>query len=128
MDREVFGADRSSLLHSLREEVPEFGVGVWADGKVTAYMFGRRGSFADHLGPWMAENSSAASPLLDEFLERSKRETLIVDCLSSNPAVLRLLQTAGFSYARTLTRMYRGPNDHPGNPAALCAILGPEFG
>jgi len=24
--------------------------------------------------------------------------------------------------------MYRGPNANPGNPDALCAILGPEFG
>lgn len=127
-DREVFGADRGSLLHSLREEAPEFGVGVWADGKMTGYMFGRRGSFADHLGPWMAENPAVARALLDEFLARSTRESLIVDCLTGNPAALELLRIAGFTYARTLTRMYRGPNDYRGNPAALCAILGPEFG
>jgi len=127
-DREVFGADRSSLLQSLREESPDFGMGVWDDGKVSGYLFGRRGSFADHLGPWMAENSSASRALLDAFLVRSTREAVIVDCLTGNPASLELLRTAGFSYARTLTRMYRGLNDYPGNPAALCAILGPEFG
>jgi ribosomal protein S18 acetylase RimI-like enzyme len=127
-DREVFGADRSSLLLSLREESPDFCMGVWDGGKLSGYTFGRRGSFADHLGPWMAENSSAARELLDKFLARSTRESLIVDCLTDNPVALELLRTAGFTYARTLTRMYRGPNDHPGNPAALCAILGPEFG
>lgn len=127
-DREVFGADRSSLLRSLREEPPNFGMGVWDGGKLCGYTFGRRGSFADHLGPWMAENSSAARELLNEFLALATRETLIVDCLTGNPAALELLRTAGFTYARTLTRMYRGPNDYPGNPAALCAILGPEFG
>jgi ribosomal protein S18 acetylase RimI-like enzyme len=127
-DREVFGADRGSLLLSLREESPDFGMGVWDGGKLCGYTFGRRGSFADHLGPWMAGNSSAARELLDEFLARSTRESLIVDCLTGNPVALELLRTAGFTYARTLTRMYRGPNDYPGNPAALCAILGPEFG
>jgi GNAT superfamily N-acetyltransferase len=127
-DREVFGADRSSLLLSLREESPDFGMGAWDDGKLCGYTFGRRGSFADHLGPWMAETSATARELLDEFLARSSRETLIVDCLTGNPAALELLRTAGFSYARTLTRMYRGSNDCAGNPAALCAILGPEFG
>src|ERR1700681_2624130 len=33
-DREVFGADRSSLLRSLREESPDFGIGVWDRGKL----------------------------------------------------------------------------------------------
>jgi ribosomal protein S18 acetylase RimI-like enzyme len=127
-DREVFGADRSSLLLSLREELPDFGMGVWDGGKLYGYTFGRRGSFADHLGPWIAENSSAARELLDEFLARSKRESHIVDCLTGNPEAIELLRTAGFTYARTLTRMYHGPNDYPGSPATLCAILGPEFG
>ena len=85
-------------------------------------------SFADHLGPWMAEDSAAARPLLHGFLARSSRETLIVDCLTANAVALELLRTSGFSYARTLTRMVRGPNDYPGKPDTLCAILGPEFG
>ena len=127
-DREVFGADRSSLLRSLYEETPHYAMSVWSSGKLQGYAFGRKGSFADHLGPWMAEDSAAARPLLDEFLARSSHETLIVDCLTGNPAASGLLRTAGFSYARTLTRMYRGPNDYQGNPDALCAILGPEFG
>lgn len=127
-DREVFGAHRISLLLSLREESPEFAMGFWDEGKLQGYTFGRRGSFADQLGPWMAENSSAARRLLDEFLACSSRETLIVDCLTGNPAALELLRTSGFIYARTLTRMVRGPNGYPGKPDALCAILGPEFG
>jgi len=127
-DRAVFGADRGFLLRSLQENAPEFGKGIFNGGKVHGYTFGRRGSFADHLGPWMAEDSCAARQLLDEFLVRSSRENVIVDCLTSNPAALQLLRTAGFSYARSLTRMHRGSNDYPGNPGALCAILGPEFG
>ena len=58
----------------------------------------------------------------------SSRETLIVDCLTANAVALELLRTSGFRYARTLTRMARGPNGYPGNPVTLCAILGPEFG
>jgi hypothetical protein len=58
----------------------------------------------------------------------SSRETLIVDCLTANAAAVELLRTSGFRYARTLTRMARGPNGYPGNPVTLCAILGPEFG
>ena len=53
---------------------------------------------------------------------------IIVDALKSNPAAGDLLRECGFSPARLLTRMYRGPNSFPGKPASLCAILGPEFG
>ena len=127
-DREVFGADRSSLLRSLYGETPNYAMSVWNGGTLQGYAFGRKGSFADHLGPWMAENSAAARPLLHGFLAHSSRETLIVDCLTANAVALELLRTSGFRYARTLTRMVRGPNGYPGKPDTVCAILGPEFG
>jgi len=74
----------------------------------------------------MAEDSASARPLLHGFLARSSRETVIVDCLTANAVAVELLRTSGFSYARTLTRMVRGPNGYPGNPDTLCAILGPN--
>jgi len=49
--------------------------------RAQGYTFGRRGLFADHLGPWLAKNPSSARDLLETFLARSRRETLIVDCL-----------------------------------------------
>jgi hypothetical protein len=76
----------------------------------------------------MARDSNTARTLLEEFLQRSSRETIIVDALKSNPLPGELLRKHGFSPARLLTRMYRGPNDFPGKPDSLCAILGPEFG
>jgi GNAT superfamily N-acetyltransferase len=127
-DREVFGADRSSLLRSLFEESPQFAMGVWNSGILQAYAFGRSGSFADHFGPWMANDKATAQQLLDAFLARSSRETLVVDCLTGNAPAVELLRLSGFSCARMLTRMVRGPNSYPGTPGVLCAILGPEFG
>jgi GNAT superfamily N-acetyltransferase len=128
MDRGVFGADRSSLLRSLRDEKPEFALVDWDDGEPRGYAFGRRGSFADHLGPWMATSEESAERVLDEFLARSLRENVLVDCLSANAMTRELLRVRGFAIARNLTRMYRGPNAYPGNPASLRAIGGPEFG
>jgi hypothetical protein len=84
--------------------------------------------FADHLGPWMAGGRVAAEKLLHVFLAQSLRETLIVDCLKSNPVSVELLRACGFVPSRPLTRMVRGPNDYPGRPDSFCAILGPEFG
>jgi ribosomal protein S18 acetylase RimI-like enzyme len=127
-DREIFGADRSHLLNSLRRMSPGLAVGVWSDGALLGYSFGRSGLFADHLGPWIAKNQEAAEQLLQEFLENSSRETLIVDCLTANAMATELLHSSRFAPARRLTRMFRGPNENPGNRESQCAIVGPEFG
>jgi GNAT superfamily N-acetyltransferase len=127
-DRDVFGADRSALLKSLHHDAPELTQGILAAGTLAGYALGRRGSFADHLGPWMASDADTARQLLEAFLATSSRETQIVDCLGARPACQDLLTSCGFSYTRPLIRMFRGSNDYPGRPELLYAILGPEFG
>jgi N-acetylglutamate synthase-like GNAT family acetyltransferase len=127
-DRDIFGADRSVLLRSLNEQACDF-TQVARDGsQLQGYAFGRRGLFADHLGPWIARDLAAARTLLAEFLRRSSRETIIVDALKSNQVAGEILHDHRFSLARLLMRMYRGANAFPGKPDSLCAILGPEFG
>jgi predicted N-acetyltransferase YhbS len=128
LDRELFGADRSFLLRTLSDEAPELAITVWQDGKPQCCAFGRHGLFADHLGPCMATSRLAAEKLLREFLARSSRETLIVDCIKSNPGAVESLAVCGFVLSRSLTRMVRGRNTYPGKRDSLCAILGPEFG
>ncbi|MBV9887163.1 MAG: GNAT family N-acetyltransferase [Acidobacteria bacterium] len=127
-DREAFGADRGALLRSLNEHAPDLTLVARGRNKLTGYVFGRRGLFADHLGPWMARGVESARPQLAEFLQRSSRDTIIVDAFRSNPIAGDLLRENGFIPARLLTRMYRGPNTFPGQPDSLCAIMGPEFG
>src|SRR5215472_5902121 len=127
LDRELFGADRTFLLRSLFKETPEYATAVW-DGSPQGYAFGRRGLFADHLGPWMARDRTTAENILQGFLSRSSREALIVDCMKSNVMAVEMLIAHGFAPARPLTRMVRGPNACPGRPDSFCAILGPEVG
>ncbi len=128
LDRESFGADRSFLLRSLCDEAPELAMTVWQEGLPQCFAFGRHGLFADHLGPCMATSPVAAERLLREFLVRSTRETLIVDCVKSNSGAVESLSACGFVLSRPLTRMVRGRNAYPGRPDSICAILGPEFG
>jgi GNAT superfamily N-acetyltransferase len=128
LDRELFGADRGFLLRSLHEQSPELAIAVWEGALPQGYCFGRRGLFADHLGPWFSKSQAAAETILREFLAQSSRDTLIVDCLKCNSWARELLRTSGFAPARPLTRMVRGPHNDPGQPDSLCAILGPEFG
>jgi len=128
LDKELFGADRSFVLRALCEEAPEFAMGVWEDELIQGYAFARRGLFADHLGPWMARTRAAAENLLQSFLAKSSRETLIVDCMKSNSMAVELLRGCDFTPSRPLTRMVRGPDVYSGRPELFCAILGPEFG
>jgi GNAT superfamily N-acetyltransferase len=128
LDRQIFGADRSRLLRSLAQEAPEFAVTIRQGQTVAGYAFGRRGSRADHLGPWMARNQDTAARLLEEFLERSTRQLVFADCVQRNAWAVRLVRARGFEFSRPLTRMFRGTNQHPGQHELLCAILGPEFG
>jgi N-acetylglutamate synthase-like GNAT family acetyltransferase len=127
-DRQIFGADRSNLLRSLAERGPALTLAVARGTQLQGYAFGRRGLFADHLGPWMAGDRDTAKIMLTDFLKRSSRDTVIVDALQSNKVAGEILPHNGFTIARPLTRMCRGPNAFPGEPESLCAILGPEFG
>ena len=127
-DRQIFGADRSNLLGFLAERGPALTLAVVRGTQVQGYAFGRRGLFADHLGPWMASDPDTARIMLTDFLRRSSRDTVIVDALQANKVAGESLRDYGFTIARPLTRMCRGPNDFPGRPELLCAILGPEFG
>jgi GNAT superfamily N-acetyltransferase len=128
VDRDIFGADRGDLLRSLDREAPAFTLATHLPGRLTGYALGRRGSRADHLGPWMARDEASGRELLEEFLRRSGCETIFVDCLRETPFARPLLHQRGFRFSRPLTRMYRGPNTYPGRPELLCAALGPEFG
>ncbi len=118
LDREIFGADRSLLLRSLAEAAPDFALVASEGAGIDGYTFGRHGSLADHLGPWMARNEDVAATLLDEFLRRSGRELVFVDCLRGNPWAVSLVKARGFEVQRPLTRMFRGTNNHPGRPGA----------
>ena len=128
LDHEIFGADRSELLRSVAQDAPDFVLKARSQGKLTGYALGRKGSRADHLGPWVAQDEAAARGMLDEFLRRSRQELVFVDGMKPSPWAMKLLAEYGFEYARPLTRMYRGRNDFPGRPELQGAILGPEFG
>ena len=127
-DHEVFGADRSALLRSLARSAPELVAIHRSGGAVKGFALGRRGSLADQLGPWAAASASAARAVFDDFLLRSRRPIVFVDALRDNAWAPALLAARGFQFSRSLTRMYRGENTHPGRPDLLGAILGPEFG
>ena len=127
-DRTAFGADRSKLLVSLSQAAPHLTLTACRKSEIEGYAFGRRGSLADHLGPWIASSKKVAATLLDEFLRRSQRELVFTDCVVSRPLARSLVKSRGFTFQRQLTRMYRGRNLRADQSHRVFAILGPEFG
>jgi GNAT superfamily N-acetyltransferase len=126
-DREFYGLDRSALLHSLHLNAPDFTLASELEGEVIGYALGRGGSNADQLGPWMAWDPPTARELLEEFLRRSGRDTIVVDCPRQNEMARDLLLAAGFRIGRPVIRMVRGPNPPEGHPELFCGVLGPDF-
>jgi predicted N-acetyltransferase YhbS len=127
LDREVFGANRSAVLQSVADAAPELVLVARQGGAIEGYALGRKGSRADHLGPWISWNARAARELLESFLARSSRDVIFVDVPASQAWARPLAMEQGFDLSRPLTRMVRGEN-HPGQPDFVCAILGPELG
>lgn len=127
-DREVFGADRSALLQSVASSAPDLVITSKLGATVDGFALGRRGSLADHLGPWVASHARAARDILERFLLRSRRDLVFVDVVKHNLWAPALVVKQGFQFSRSLVRMCRGENIHPGRSELLCAILGPEFG
>lgn len=98
LDREVFSADRSLLLHQLARagavEVPKVG-----------YAMRRPGKGARYFGPCIATSACAALRLVEWFLARHGGEQTYWDLLPENADAVRLATEFGFSPVRRLTRM-----------------------
>ena len=101
-------------------------MGILKAGTLAGYALGWRGSFADHLGPWMA---AIPTPLAScwrlsggLFARDADR-----DCMREHAAAGDLAESSGFSHSRPLIRMFLRLERHPGRPRLLCAILDPEF-
>ncbi len=128
-DRDAFGADRSRLLTCLWQEGAGYSAVLRSGSRISGYVFGRAGARAHYLGPWAAETGNgAAGVLFMEFLARVTGEKVFVDICCENPEARGLVERAGFRHQRVLTRMYHGPNRHPGLPELVCGIAGPELG
>lgn len=128
-DREIFGADRTRLLTRIWEEGPAYSAVATRGTDILGYMLGRAGARAHYLGPWVAlPGTGIAARLFTEFLARVPDESVFVDISLPNPEAKEIVSSAGFVQQRILTRMYRGPNRHPGIPAHVAALAGPELG
>lgn len=102
LDRESCGADRGDFLLHLMNEPEVFGVA--AD---QGFAFLRPGRTCAHVGPMVAEDDAVAGRLLSRLARLSGGKPVLVDALRS-AGTSRLLEAAGLSIVRRLTRMTLG--------------------
>jgi predicted N-acetyltransferase YhbS len=128
LDREVFGADRQSMLVSNLKRAPEYAYVVKTSGKVLGFCFGRPGYDFNHIGPVIASNLEVAKQLLCAALSELVGKPTVIDVPDHTPEWTEYLASLGFVFLRPLIRMFRGANVYRGLPEKQFAILGPEFG
>ncbi len=123
LDREAFGADRTTLLSLLRPA----GEGCrGADG----YALDRPGRRWRHFGPCVARGEETARRLAFDFRSRHGAEPALWDLPPEHAPAAALAAELGFQPVRRLLRMRRGPPlEDYGAPARLVwALAGLEFG
>jgi GNAT superfamily N-acetyltransferase len=128
LDREVFGADRRSVLEWMRTGAPELAFVMKESDLLQGYCFARRGFNFTQIGPVVAQDVQTAISLVVAALRTCVGHDVVIDALHHTPAWNKWLESAGFLVQRNLTRMFRGSNAWPGVPQKQFAILGPEFG
>ena len=125
-DREVFGADRHTLLDRYRDEGPEY---AWAigEGHVDGYLFGRHGHTFEHLGPLAARDEETARRLVAACVSAHADRSFMID-VPSGTAWTAWLGSRGFALQRPFMRMRRGEPRFSERLDRMFAIAGPEFG
>jgi hypothetical protein len=127
-DREIFGADRGTLLDWIYERATELAFYVGTDeNEIGGYCLGRYGFLFVHIGPVVAENDAMARALVTAALSHCGGKAGL-DIFPEKSAWTDWLCSMGFTERRSFTRMYRGKNLFPGVIQKQFAITGPEFG
>jgi GNAT superfamily N-acetyltransferase len=126
-DRDVFGADRSSLLSRCARGAPHLAWVAEITGETAGYLLGRSGHDFDHIGPLVVRNVEVATMLVAAALTRVSRP-IVLDVPDGQSRFAEWLRAVGFRVQRPFTRMSLGPLRSPAMPDTLFAVLGPEFG
>jgi len=128
LDTPVFGTPRTAVLKAWYERCPQAAWGLWRDGRLDGYAMGRPGANCALIGPVIANNEADACALAEAVGSSFPGQAVGIDMLSRHSGFRSWLEDSGFVYQRPFTRMVRGPNRYPGQPARQWAVLGPEIG
>jgi hypothetical protein len=95
---------------------------------VAGFIIAREGASAVQVGPWIARDAAVAERLLRALFGQVNGRRVFVDVVQPNGPANAMIKRFGFTVQRTLTRMFLGENDHPGDPHLVFGISSPEKG
>jgi ribosomal protein S18 acetylase RimI-like enzyme len=128
LDARALGAARPAVLADLSRRNPDLCFALRDGSNLAGGLIAREGTSALQLGPWLARDANSAALLLQAFFHRVPGRRIFLDVPDPNVAGRELLQRHGFTVQRTFTRMFLGPNAHPGEPALVFGTSGAEKG
>ena len=128
LDYSVFGAERTYLLGSLYNENPDKAFCLRRDGRITAFLLGRKGRNYNQIGPVSANGAGDARSLIFSVIKKLYNEPIVVDVLDDKPELIQWLKGTGFIHLRQFSRMYLHQNPFPGRIESNYLVCGPEFG
>jgi GNAT superfamily N-acetyltransferase len=127
-DRQVFGADRSSLLEFLLKKFPENAWVMKKNNQIRGFAMGRIGSRFCHIGPVSALTNEEAAILIFKLLRQFDGRPVVVDISDQKSELKTRLTAIGFIQERHFMRMYKNeimPEEVSDYQVLIC---GPEFG
>lgn len=127
-DKQVFGANRASLIEALVKEYPNQSWMLKRNHSLAGFVLGRAGRRYQQIGPVMASTYTDAQILIAKSLRQFKDKPIVVDVMNDKEDLINWLGSIGFVQQRKFVRMYRGINPFPGNRDKQYLICGPEFG
>ena len=128
LDRLIFGADRTTLVHFLFKEYTKRAWCIKRNGSIVAFAFGRHGRKFDQIGPVFANSQKEAQTLITYILQGFRGKQVVMDILADKSDLVNWLISIGFSVERNFVRMYLNSNPCSGKAENQFLICGPEFG
>jgi GNAT superfamily N-acetyltransferase len=127
-DKNVFGADRTSLISHLYENYPELAWLIREKNKVVGFCLGRRGVNFTQVGPVYGSSELLAKSIIRSAVNSISGKAVVVDILAAQTTTIEWLEGCGFTSQRSFDRMYLHKNPHPGIIESQYLICGPELG
>lgn len=127
-DKDVFGADRTSLIRHLYKNYPELAWLIRENNKITGFCLGRKGVNFTQIGPVYASSEDHAKSLIRSAVNSIPGKPVVVDIQAAKTNTIKWLESWGFTSQRPFERMYLSRNPHPGIIESQYLICGPELG
>lgn len=127
-DKQVFGADRTQLIHAMISNYPDKSWVLEQNNVISGFILGRKGNKYHQIGPLSAQSITAVKILMSQALKDLKGQALVIDVLDDKGEFIEWLNSVGFAKQRDFSRMYKGNNLYTGNTTFQYLICGPELG